>query len=474
MTFRILLPMLILGALLRFWLAFDVFLNQGFFWDMVTFANWQEAIREHGYEAYRVSPGINYPSVFAWVLVAINSLGDLLAPILGISEESARWSLQKLPPILADLAIAWSIALIGKKWFTEKVGLIGAGLYLFLPVTWYDSAIWGQMDSLAALPMLWAVYFVIDRKPELAALALVLAVLTKPQGVLVLLILLPVFIGQLIKRDLQLRRIASTLIAGLATFAILAAPWSFESYVPGDGADIPILGDLLGLAYQYFSTAGLFPVLTANAYNIWALVGNIPLSEQINTGIVYWITDNYEVFGIPAAVIGITLFLAVCALIFVCLIKRHNPTQVLTAFSLLLVAFFVLPTRVHERYLAQAFAVLCVVWAVRWYQRISVTVLTIASTVNMHAILAMNLSVNTAVIQPSAQALSSSPGTIEFSEKVLPILLVNPDDYGFSWVRMDALWARQEWVVVLVVWIHVFALAILLFEYLKMNRKERR
>lgn len=439
---------------------------------MLTFANWQETIRESGYDAYEVNPGINYPSVFAWVLVLINGLGDLLAPLLGVSEESARWSLQKLPPILADLAIACSIALIGKKWFSQKAGLIGAGLYLFLPVTWYDSAVWGQMDSLAALPMLWAVYFVIDRKPELAALVLVLAVLTKPQGALALLILLPVFIGQLLKKDLQVRRIASTLITGLATFVILAVPWSFESYVPDDGADVPILGDLLGLAYQYFSTAGLFPVLTANAYNIWALVGNISLAEQINTGIVYWITDNYKVFGLPAALVGMALFLAVCILLFVFLIKQHNPSQVLTAFSILLVAFFLLPTRVHERYLAQAFAVLCVVWAVHWYQRISVSVLAIASTVNMHAILAMNLSVMTAVVQPSAQALGAGFLGSEVIEKVLPILLLEPEEH-FSWVRMDALWARQEWVVVLVVVIHIAALAILMWEYLRMNLRKR-
>jgi Gpi18-like mannosyltransferase len=324
------------------------------------------------------------------------------------------------------------------------------------------------MDSLAALPMLIAVVLLIDKKPEWAIVFFVLAVLTKPQGALILLILLPVFIGQLIQKELVWWRAITAPLAGLVTFILVAVPWSLESYIPNSISKVPVLGDILGLAWQYFSTAGLFPVLTANAYNIWATVGKIPMAHQFQDGRVYWLTDNYLVFGIPAGIIGTALFAIVAILIFWLLIKKHNATQVLTAFSLLLVAFFALPTRVHERYLVQAFAVLAIVWAVKLWQRAALVVLALANTVNLHAILAANLFVETVPIVSSPSA--SSGGIVPFDNSMRVLTAVeSPEYYGISWVRMDANWAREEWLVWLVIFIHTAALVVLLVQYLRIN-----
>lgn len=448
-----------LGFALRYWLAFSVFLNQGFAWDMATFGDWIGNIRAGGTEAYYINPGFNYPPVFADILVGL----DALASFLGIGVIS----LLKLPSIIADVAIACTLAFAGRKWFTSKIGVIAAGLYLVSPVVWYDSAIWGQVDSLSALPMLLAVIFLIDRKPEWASVFFMVAVLLKPQGALVLLILLPVFIGQIKYRELAPKRIATTAVAAIATFAVVATPWSLESYVPNDIAKVPLLGDMLGLVYQYFMTAGMFPVLTANAFNIWALAGKVPLASQIQDDRVIWITDNYQILGLPAGIIGGALFLAVAVFIFWMLIKRHNAQQVLTGFALLLVAFFVLPTRVHERYLAQAFAVLALVWAVKAWQRAGFLALSIANTVNLHAILAADLRVETAVISSSASASGVGGG---FSQGVSQIVVAtNPADYGIDWVRLPTEWSRAEPMVLLVIAIHVLAFIVIFYDYYRVN-----
>lgn len=448
-----------LGFALRYWLAFSVFLNQGFAWDMATFGDWIGNIQAGGTRAYGINPGFNYPPVFADILVGL----DALAKFLGIGVIS----LLKLPSIIADVAIACALAFAGRRWFTSKIGVIAAALYLASPVVWYDSAIWGQVDSLSALPMLLAVIFLVDRKPELASMFFMLAVLLKPQGALVLLVLLPVFIGQIKYRELRPRRIATTAGSALATFAVVAMPWSLESYAPNDLAKIPFIGDLVGLIYQYFMTAGMFPVLTANAFNIWALVGKVPLSQQIQDDRVIWITDNYQVLGLPAGLIGGALFLAVAAYIFWMLIKRHNAEQVLTGFALLLVAFFVLPTRVHERYLAQAFAVLALVWAVKLWQRAAFMVLSLANAVNLHAILAADLRVETAVIEPSASASGATGGFAQSTAQL--IVTARPEDYGLDWVRLPAEFSRAEPMVLLVVFVHVMAFAVVFIDYLKAN-----
>ena len=232
--------------------------------------------------------------------------------------------------------------------------------------------------------------------------------------------------------------------------------------------DVKLLGDLLGLMVQYISTAGMFPVLTANAYNIWATASDMPLATQITSGVVYWTTDDYPVFGIPSGVIGGALFLAVAATIFWILIRRRDAQSVLTGFALLLVAFFALPTRVHERYLVQAFAVLALVWAAKAWHRAALGVLAVANTVNLHAILAQDLRVETV---PYVSAPAASTEGLFTSARTPVIGAYMPEDYGLSWVRMDAQWAREPWVVYLVVLIHTASFGVLLLQFIK--RKNR-
>ena len=461
--FVILTAAIVVGFALRYWLAFVVFLNQGFAWDMATFASWMDTIRFEGFNAFAVDPGINYPPVFTDILALLNWVGDTTG--------TSPYLLMKWPSVLADLGIAIVIAIAGRKWFGDKQALIAASAYLFLPITWYDSAVWGQVDSLSMLPMLLSLVFLIEKKPEWSLVFFVLAVLTKPQGALILLILVPVLIGQFVQRELKLRRLSSSIGAALLTFAVVAMPWSLETYLLPYSetlASTPFVGDLLGLAVQYFSTAGMFPVLTANAFNIWAGVGNIPLAQQIQDGHVFWLTDEFPVLGMPAQAIGGALFLTVAAVIFWGLIRRHSPNQVLLGSAALLVAFFALPTRVHERYLAQAFAILALVWVASNTRRIALAVLTIANTLNLHAILAADLGVET--VSASSAPSAASAGAFA-SSQLIAVTGQPPEFYAIEWVRLDATFARTEWVVWAIILIHTLAFILIFFDYLKASGK---
>jgi hypothetical protein len=211
----------------------------------------------------------------------------------------------------------------------------------------------------------------------------------------------------------------------------------------------------------------MFPVLTANAFNIWAVVGGIPLAQQIQDGNVFWLTDEYLVLGLPAQAIGGALFLTVVAAIFWLLTKRHAPNQVLLGSATLLVAFFALPTRVHERYLAQAFAILVLVWAASNSRRIILGLLAIANTLNLHAILAADLGVETvsATSEPSAAATGFVSG------QLVAVTGNPPEFYAIEWVRMDASFARTEWVVWLIVAMHTAAFLVIFWDYLRSSGK---
>lgn len=447
--------LMVAGLILRIWLGFFVFRIQGFAWDLAAFGNWIDNIEQNGLNPYGPDPGFNYPPMFANLLLVIQWCASIF--------DTNPINLIKLLGILPDIALAAVIALAGRKWLTAKQGLIGAGLYLFIPITWYDSAIWGQVDSLAMLPMVLAVWLVIDRKPEWAFVLFTVAVLTKPQGALIIFVLAPVLLGQLVSREIKWSRLATTAGAAFLTFLVICLPWDMESYAPRSVAGLPVLGDVFGLAGQYVYNANYFHVLTANAYNIWVLGGRIPLAHLIPDDDAIWIGDHYQILGIPAQFIGTGLFLLVAGTVAVVLYKRREPMQVLTGLSLLLVAFFLLPTRVHERYLVQAFAVLAIIWAPKLWQRLTLVVVSVANTVNLHAILAKDLDVQNFSVS------ARDPGFATGVADAVPFQGKGPEGFGISWVRLPADFAREEWVIWLIVAIHVAAFVILSRDFLKIT-----
>lgn len=450
---QLLTGLLLAGLSLRVWLGFFVFKNQGFAWDLAAFGNWMDNIEQNGLSPYGPDPGFNYPPMFADLLVVIQWLASLF--------HTNPINLIKLLGILPDIAIAAVVALAGRKWSTAKNGLIGAALYLFIPITWYDSAIWGQVDSLAMLPMLLAVWLIIDRKPEWAFVLFTIAVLTKPQGALIIFILAPVLLGQLVSKEIKWTRLFTSIAAAFLTFFVICLPWDMESYAPRSVAGIPVLGDIFGVVGQYVYNANYFHVLTANAFNLWALGGRIPLAHLIPDDDAIWIGDKYKIFGIPAQFIGMGLFLIVASTIAIVLFKKREPIQVLTGLALLLVAFFVLPTRVHERYLVQAFAILAIIWATKVWHRAALVLLSIANTLNLHAILAKDLDVQNMSV--SARDPGFSVGVID----PIPFQGKGPEGFGISWVRLPADFAREEWVIWAIVAVHLMALYLVARDFVK-------
>ena len=88
--------------------------------------------------------------------------------------------LLKLPAVLADFGLAACVA-----WILREKPVwagIGAVAVLLHPATWYVSAWWGQYESIYVLAALLAVLFAVGGRDGLAAAAVAVAVLTKPQA----------------------------------------------------------------------------------------------------------------------------------------------------------------------------------------------------------------------------------------------------------------------------------------------------
>ena len=405
------------GLLLRLVLAYVIFPGQGLTSDLGLFGQWALTLARTGPGSFYASAqGANYPPGYMYVLWLIGAVADGVAGLFNVGANGIvlDLGLLKVPAILADAAIGALVYVAARRWFGERAGLVGAALYLFIPVTWYDSAIWGQVDAVGTLFMLAALLLLIDGWSEPAAVMSVLSVLIKPQGLVCLAIVGPVLLRRHLLRigsgpvpDLG-RRMAAldarmdgwlTRVQGpkrllsasflTATALILPLiPFDLQHLAPASLADVPVIGHVSGLLSLIGGDASQFSVLTANAFNAWALIGPNPLAGAFTAGSSGWTPDSLVIAGsLTAVVIGAGLLALAGLVVAVGLLVRDSRTAILLGFTVVAFAFYALPTRVHERYLFPAFAsgallaAASVAWS-GWY-----TALGLLNVANLHAVL---------------------------------------------------------------------------------------
>ncbi|MBM4408655.1 MAG: hypothetical protein FJ038_08700, partial [Chloroflexi bacterium] len=169
------------GLALRLIIAY-LLPGSGLSFDQGAFEYWANNLREFGpFGFYERGFFADYTPGYLYVLWAVGLVGDVFSR-LGIESVPALggdWTgvdLLKLPPILADLAVAWLIwrmALdLGVR---RRVALIAAAIFLFNPITWFDSVIWGQVDSFGVVFLLLGVRELWRDRPERVAVFATLA-----------------------------------------------------------------------------------------------------------------------------------------------------------------------------------------------------------------------------------------------------------------------------------------------------------
>ena len=408
------------GAALRLVLAYLVFPGQGLSSDLGLFEEWASTLARVGPGSfYAASPSANYPPAYLYVLWLIGAVGAPLGSVLGTSSSHAVLLLLKVPAMAADIGIAVLLYRAAGRWFGGRAGLLAAALYLFVPVTWYDSALWGQVDAVGTLVMLAAVLLLIDGWSEPAVALAAFSVLVKPQDAIVLVVVIPVLVrrhllragsgpvpvlgprlaaldrrlGGMLLEQGPVRLGTSAVVAGLALILPIV-PFDIARFGPAALADVPVLGQLGGLAGLYASAGGEFAVLTANAYNAWALVGANPLAAAIGTQGGSWTPDSLVVLGgVPAVMVASGLLILVGLMVAGGLLLRDDRLAIVLGFALVAFAFYALPTRVHERYLFPFFAAAALLVSGAAARALAYGIVGVANAINIHAVLAAPLSI---------------------------------------------------------------------------------
>ncbi|HSK93137.1 MAG TPA: phospholipid carrier-dependent glycosyltransferase, partial [Candidatus Angelobacter sp.] len=376
----VLAGILIAGFLVRAFIA-GVFLPlSGFSIDIGDFTAWGQRMADLGPgEFYAEDYFSDYPPGYLYVLWLLGLIGQALTPIVG---QDATAGLVKIPGILADIGVAWLLFVVARRWGNElvarrwrsvtpeRLGLAAAAVYLFNPGTIFNSAVWGQVDSVGALVLLGTVYLLARGWTELAALGAVVALLVKFQYAF----LIPIVAIVGIKRHLFGRssdparaerdpvRVLSSLAVGVVSLTVLILPFGMLLYQPLPGGDprgllgiLPEADPVHSLVGKFVEAAGTYTGLTVNAFNLW----RNPWSGLGDS--LHWGDDTV----VAVAVAGVSLtwqqvgtigFAAVAAVALWAVSRRDDLRGVLLAALVLAIAFFAVPTRVHERYLFPALA----------------------------------------------------------------------------------------------------------------------
>lgn len=341
------------GALLRI----GIMPHGGFPTDVSTFKAWAVSLAERG-------PGLFYGTGFAdylpgylyflWLIGEVNQAVRL--------NDLAFLFALKLPGAAADIAVAWLIYAVCRE-AAPGLALALSASYLFNPGVVFNSAYWGQVDSVGALLSMAGVALVLWARPLLpaclAAVALTLGILVKPQTGPAALAAGVFLVRAPAQEDGRLWPrwdLLAALVAAAGTVALVVLPFGLTP------------GRLAGLLME---AAGVYPYGSVMAFNLWGAVQG------------FWKSDAVRWLGVPLAVIGAALTAAVLAAAASRVWRNPTAATLVAAAAVSLLAAFALPTRIHERYLL--FAIPFLAAAVAFDRRVA------APYAILSAILALNL-----------------------------------------------------------------------------------
>jgi Gpi18-like mannosyltransferase len=319
----------------------------GFYGDLRLFRMWATRLDEVGPHRFYVEGQFaDYPPGYLYVLWLLGKLSG--AP---------GYLLLKLPAILADLALAWIAGTFARRIapvsLAERlpVRALVAAAVLFNPAVIALSAVWGQVDAVPAVFVLSSLLLLFTgpqsvRREIGAFLLFAVAVAMKPQAGFVL----PIMLYALYRRHLH-RRPRSELLAGalrIAAPGVLALDlWSISGIPFGLGP--------VELVRFYNHSASVYPVTSANAFNLWGVVG-FWRNDSIGAHVVTVAGISALRFGMLAFAIGVGLTVW----------RLHRAIEggadegraLVVAAGIVSILAYALLTRMHERYMFLSLACL--------------------------------------------------------------------------------------------------------------------
>ncbi len=251
----IVIAALLLSLLLRMFIAW---FTEGYMVDVNCFLSWGRTMASAGPAGfYEATNFCDYPPLYTYVL-AFNSIVSGLIP----NSEPFSRIVFRLIPCLCDLLgclILYGM-LLRRKEIKQTSCFLFFVFSLFNPATILNSSAWGQMDSVLCMLILIVALLAIDGKWKAALPVYVVAVLVKPQALMLgPLGLAYILITAITKPESRKPMVIGTLLS-LLTLAAGVIPFSIHQ-------------NWDWLVQLYIRTLGSYPYSTVNTANLYYVLG---------------------------------------------------------------------------------------------------------------------------------------------------------------------------------------------------------
>ncbi len=343
-------------------LCIPLLTESGYSPDISTQQRWGNIALEQGLSEVYQKGEIDYPPLYlnilklnAWLHRSLFGNLDLTSPSYNL--------ISKIVPVLANFMIGAALFLnLRKSKKSRKSALFVTGIYLFNLAIIYNTAYWGQVDSVLSFLMLMSILFALDKNYLLSALLFSLAILTKIQAVF----LLPL-IALIIFRGIRIKNVIKIFLSSIMLIILVFLPYLLTN------TTLKVLNIII---YTIRRT----DFITVNAYNLWYFVTS--QSDSLKGAF-----DNLLVFKFSIQTIGTSLFFIYALLVIYQLSKKFNKTHVFLAASSLAFAFFMLATRIHERYFFYFFAFGAMIAVMNWRYSVMYLILMFTHLFNLMMVL---------------------------------------------------------------------------------------
>jgi Gpi18-like mannosyltransferase len=303
--------------------------------------------------AYRLEG--DYMPIRLYVLRGLSELVPLLGGSYFTPLPAVTMILLKIPSLLADLATIVVIYVWSRRWLSAGHAAGLTALYTFAPPVWMNVAWWGQVDAWLMLPLLGVVALLDRAGGRWSWLCWAAALLVKAQAIL----LAPLIVIS----TLRLHGSRGLLQGGAIAAVVLTLA----------GLPFILVGQGEGMLQAYLGSTERFPHITIGAYNLWFLLFG---DQTISDSILFMDVISYRR-------IGLLLLSIATLLICVALLRRSDRVARAESAAALALAFFTLPTQIHERYLFLPLAFLCLAAAADRRLLIIFVVLVVTATLNI-------------------------------------------------------------------------------------------
>ena len=232
--------------------------TEGYMVDVNCFLSWGNTMASVGPSRfYEATSFCDYPPLYTYVLALNSVVSSILPGSQGFSRIVFR-----LVPSLCDLIGCWMLyrILISQNILDRRSCFIFLVFSVFNPAMILNSAAWGQMDSVLCLLLVCVALYASKGKWKIALPLYVVAVLIKPQALMLGPLGLAFIIITWIQESDSRRRIATG--AGISVLTLAAGIFPFSLQQNWDW-----------LIQLYFRTLGSYPYATVNTANLYYILG---------------------------------------------------------------------------------------------------------------------------------------------------------------------------------------------------------